>query len=539
MGWWFGRILTFEVIADAQATPASSILADASVGAIACQADQLIVGYAAYGGSIQAAVQPLIDCYGLHVFDDGSILRSPITTAASLVTDDLLGNSADGREESPIKRDQLPARGMPASLRLSYYDPSRDYQTGEARARAGDETGDEQQKELPAVLQAAGAKSLAQQILARAWAARDRLTLRLPPSFLELEPGAELQLGIHPRIWTVDTCTVDGFVVAVEALPAWSPSIAIAAEPGRIVANADVAEGTMTLALFDLPDVLGQSPDRPSLLLAASSSGAGWRRNPLELSFGGQTSAAATSRTKSILGTAVNALAPGGSSLIDDVDTVDVRLIDEDQWLTSCDDDALAAGSNLAVLGPELLQFGVATPLADGSWRLSRLLRGRAGTEWATDAHSAGEMFCVIAGGGIQSIALPPWIIGSDVTVSAGAGAAATLTLSGESLRPPSPVELSAEQQQDGGLSISWTRRSRIGWAWTDQVDAPLGEGREQYEVTIIGTGGTIELVADQQSLSVPAEQRASAGAGPATIEVRQIGDWALSRPAQLTITLS
>ncbi|HEX5257440.1 MAG TPA: phage tail protein [Sphingomicrobium sp.] len=539
MGWWFGRILTFEVIADAQPPSGSSILADASLGTIACQADQSIVGYAAYGSSIQAAVQPLVDCYGLHLFDDGSVVRSPVNAAPLPITADLLGNSTDGKQESPLKRDQLPARGMPASLRLSYYDPARDYQTGEARANASDEIGDEQQQELPAVLTAADAKSLSQQMLARAWAARDKLTLRLPPSFLDLEPGAELQLGIHPELWIVDTCTVDGFVVVVEGSPAWIPAVAIAAESGRIVANADSVETNLTLALLDVPDVLGQSAGRPTVLLAASSSGAGWKRHPVELSFGGQTIATAASHSKSSLGTAVNVLASADATLIDSISTVDVRLIDPDQWLTSCDDDALADGTNLAVLGSELLQFGAATRLAAGSWRLSRLLRGRAGTEWATDAHKAGETFCLIRDGDVRTIALPQWIIGSDVTANSDKGASATVTLAGESLRPPSPVNLSAELQQDGGMSINWTRRSRGGWAWTDQVDAPLAEGREQYNVTLTGSVGTLELIADQPSLNVPADQLALAGAGPATIEVSQVGDWALSKPAQLAITLS
>lgn len=529
--------LTFEVIADPQPPSASSILTDASGGAIACQADQSIVGYAAYGASVQSAVQPLVDCYGLDVFDDGSVIRSPLSASATPVTDDLLGNSADSQQQPRLKRDQLPARGIPASLRLTYYDPALDYQTGEARASAGDENGNEQQEELPAVLSAADAKSLAQQVLARSWASRDRLTLRLPPSFLDLEPGAELQLDIKPELWVVDTCTIDGFVIVAEAHPAWAAAVPISADSGRIVLNPDVQQGDLTLALLDVPDVLGQSSDRPALLLAASSSGAGWKRNPIELSFGGQTVAAATARAKSVLGTASTVLQSAETSLIDNCNSVTIRLIDQNQWLTSCDDDALAEGSNLAALGSELLQFGRATRIADGSWELSRLLRGRGGTEWATGAHSVGEVFCLIRSDNLIAITLPQWIIGSDVTATAATGAEATVTLSGESVRPPSPVNLSAQREQDGSMSVSWTRRSRGGFAWT-AVDAPLGEGREEYNVTIAGTAGTIELVADQPAVNVSAQQLAVAGAGPATIEITQIGDWALSRAAQLTLTL-
>jgi hypothetical protein len=231
-------------------------------------------------------------------------------------------------------------------------------------------------------------------------------------------------------------------------------------------------------------------------------------------------------------------LGSGNAALIDNINSVDVQLVDSDQWLTSCDDDALACGSNLAVLGSELFQFGNATQLGDGSWRLSRLLRGRAGTEWAMDIHETGETFCMIRADDVRTIVLPQWVIGSDVTVTAATGAACTLTLTGESLRPPSPVNLSAELQQDGSMLLNWTRRSRSGWSWNDEVDAPLAEGREQYSVSISGTGGTVQLTTDQPMLSVAPDQLALAGTGSAVVEVNQVGDWALSKPAQLAIML-
>ena len=86
-----------------------------------------------------------------------------------------------------------------------------------------------------------------------------------------------------------------------------------------------------------------------------------------------------TTRAKSLLGRSLGVLAGGTADLIDDENSVDIALIDADQWLTSCEDPALAAGSNLAVLGSELIQFGSATALGGGKFRLSHLLRGRGG----------------------------------------------------------------------------------------------------------------------------------------------------------------
>jgi hypothetical protein len=539
MGWWFGRILTFEVMADDEPLFVSSILADASAGAMVSDAAEQIVGYAAYGASVRAAVQPLVDCYGLSLFDDGTVVRSPLATTPFQITDDQLGNSADAQQASRLKREQLPVTSVPAVLRLSYYDPARDFQTGEARAAAGDRGGDELRQQLPAALSAADAKSLAQLMLARIWTSRDSLTLRLPPSSLGREPGAQLQLPVQPAIWTVNTCTIDSFVAVVEAHPAFELSAALSADAGRIVANSDIVQGPMTLSLFDVPDVFGESSASPTVLLAASIPTPGWQRHSIELSSGGQTLVVAGPRRKSMLGSALVVLPPADVSLIDNINVLDVQLIDPDQWLTSCDDDALAAGANLAVLGAELVQFGVATPLGNGRWHLARLLRGRAGTEWAMDGHRTGDPFCVIAPDSIHPLTVPAWAIGSEVTAQSSSGSTAALMLSAESLRPPSPVSLSAVPQQGGGISASWTRRSRAGWAWTDEVDAPLGETREQYRVTITGAGGSIEAVTEQPAIIFFQQDLALAGAGPAVLEVRQIGDRAASKPAQLPITLS
>ena len=208
-------------------------------------------------------------------------------------------------------------------------------------------------------------------------------------------------------------------------------------------------------------------------------------------------------------------------------------------WLTSCDDDALAAGINLAVLGDELIQFGRVAPLGEGQFRLSHLLRGRGGTEWACADHGADDVFCLIQAGGLQPIALPSSSVGATITATIAGGTPASTVFSAEGLRPPSPVALTAKPQANGDLSLSWIRRSRIGFAWVDEIDAPLGETREEYRVSIAGTLSSVELVVDQPNLSVPSTTLSALGTGEAAIAVRQIGDFAASRPAQLSLTLS
>jgi hypothetical protein len=539
MGWWFGRILTFEILADETPPAIGQILGDASRGAIVCGVEQSVVGYAAYGRSIRAAIEPLVSCYGVELFDDGSTVRTPFGEAA-LVHDDELGNSAHNAPAPRVQRERLPARDVPAVLRLSYYDAARDFQAGEARANASEQTGNEEQRELPAVVDAAGAKALAQQALARVWAEREKLTLRLPPRYLGLEPGSRLGLELDPTQWTVEKCTIDGFVVVAELRPTrMSASMPMVAAVSSTTFSVATAPEVVSISLFDVPDVFDLASNEPVLLMAASSPASGWRRRTVELRFADQAITTATAHRKSILGRALTALPPGEPYLIDATSSVDVELVDPDQWLTACDDPGLVQGRNLAVLGNELIQFGDASPLGEGCFRLQRLLRGRGGTEWASSLHQIGDSFALIEPGSLQPIRLPRWVRRSAVAASViGSGEAADVILSAESLRPLAPAGLRATVLGNGDVELRWTRRSRSGWAWLDEVDVPIGEEREEYSVTLTGAAGSAEFTSRDPQLTIAADQLTAAGPGLATVQVRQIGDWAASRPAELALIL-
>jgi hypothetical protein len=229
---------------------------------------------------------------------------------------------------------------------------------------------------------------------------------------------------------------IDAFVAVAELWPARGRSGALIADAGRIVGNPDGPSGEAVLALMETPE--GLSPNQASLMLAASSPAAGWKSRAVELNLGGQISTLRTAARKSKLGRAARDL-PSGQAY-DIVDSLDVELIDDSQWLTSCDDGALASGANMAIVGKEIIQFGDAIPLGPGKFRLGRLLRGRDGTEAAMTAHVAGEWFVLIEPDALRIIGLAPWAIGSEVVVTAlGAGAGsseARATIGTEASRP-------------------------------------------------------------------------------------------------------
>jgi hypothetical protein len=87
-------------------------------------------------------------------------------------------------------------------------------------------------------------------------------------------------------------------------------------------------------------------------------------------------------------------------------------------WLTSCEDDALQGGTNLALIGDELVQFADAAVIGPGRFRLTRLLRGRYGTGWSTDTHASGDLFLLMDPSSLQSIPVPIAVRGAVVTAS-------------------------------------------------------------------------------------------------------------------------
>ena len=197
---------------------------------------------------------------------------------------------------------------------------------------------------------------------------------------------------------------------------------------------------------------------------------------------------------------------------------------------------------NLAVIGNELIQFGSAQAIAPGRFRLSRLLRGRRGSEWAMAAHIAGEPFLLIDARALKGIAASASMIGTGVTVTAygpgniGQEPLVSRTVQGEAARPLSPAQLRGAVRVDGTLDLSWTRRSRRGFAWIDAVDVPPDPDLSGYRITVTGSAASAEYSVTEPQLVVSAAQVASLGVGPLTINARQAGSIGLSQPTTIII---
>jgi hypothetical protein len=340
-------------------------------------------------------------------------------------------------------------------------------------------------------------------------------------------------------LWRVDRWMLEAMVVTLECVAVDDAPPAAEASSGRVLPVPDVALGTTIVHAFELPPLDASLAAVPRLVIAAAGTEPGWRGAALLVSVdgGARWDAAGATALPAVIGEIV--VPPGGApaGLTDLANTIEVELAHDGMTLADADDPAMDAGANLAMVGDELIQFGLAEPLGGNRWRLAHLWRGRRGTEAAIATHMVGDRFVLIARDSLVAIDLGSGAPGTDMLVLAeGAGdsagpAEAAATITGLSVVPPPPVHL-REIASEAGAEIHWVRRSRAGWRWIDGVDAPLGEEAERYLVTIVSGDGARSVETQEPKVAIGAAER---GAGVA-VTVRQAGSHGLSAPAALTL---
>jgi hypothetical protein len=180
--------------------------------------------------------------------------------------------------------------------------------------------------------------------------------------------------------------------------------------------------------------------------------------------------------------------------------------------------------------------------VGDRRFRLSRLLRGRRGTEWAAATHTAGEAFVLLEREQLAPIDVGAGSVGGELRLmAAGIGDAeappiATLRVAGRALQPPAPVHLRAERDASGDISISWVRRSRSGWAWLSGSDTPLGEEMEAYRLVLSGNGFERAIGISAPFYIYTAAQQAEDGwVGALKVRVSQMGTNASSETTEIS----
>jgi hypothetical protein len=538
--------LTFEVIADAATVPVDVIAADISGGIVRGDgAGPSLIGFSAYGDSARSVLETLATIGGGWFADDGAVLtmRHSAVPVRSIADDGFAAQTAKGERGTRRARSIAALDGVAQRLSLAYYDPARDYQTNIQQARRPGPGTRQERIDLPAVVDAGAAKAIAQNALLRADAAREKRSIATAWQAIDLVPGDALTIVGEPGLWRIDGWSLEAIVLTLDLVRVTSASASHeTASAGRVLGSADLLHGPSVIVAAELPPLDDALLAMPRLVIAAAGPEPGWRQAALLLSTDGGTRYTGLGATAApaTLGAIVMPPGPASSLLIDCINSVEVDLLHPLMALGPADDAALDHGANLALIGGELIQFGSAMPIEPRRWRLARLRRGLRGTEAAIGGQMAGDRFLLIDAETMIAADLPLSAIGGTATVLAsGVGdrpgpARADAAITGASVLPPSPAQVRARRLANGDVTITWVRRSRLGWRWIDAVDAPLGEESERYSVVVITAGARSVIERDRPEVTLPAAMIADG----TVISIRQLGNAGESAPASITLTI-
>ena len=476
--------------------------------------------------SARGALEPLQGLFGFDVFAgaNGLAFRGRGGAVDLRVTRDDLVDS-DG---APLlARTRAQETELPASVRFGFTDGEGEYgRAAVASRRLTGASRRETSAEFAVVTRREEAQRLAEIALQDAWAGRETAEFHLSPRRIEIEPGDVLSLEgeagaeLHRVLRIEDGRTRRVSTRAVEPAAFEAPARTLPAKPRRPPLS---SAGAPAFVILDLAVARGAPPPLQYLAVAADPWPGGiaiWRS-----AEGGGFSLQAVADLPALIGRLRSPCGPGPTWRWDVRTEVEIEL--SGGAIASVPDGAALAGGNLFALrgadgGWEILSAARADLVGPRRYRLSRLLRGLAGTE-----HLAGRT--VAAGATLVRLdeALVPLSasladLGRRWTYRIGPAdrdhadpsyVETAATVVGEALRPLPPVHLRALREPNG-IVIAWTRQTRIeGDSW-DVLDPPLGEEAERYELDILADGVV------RRSLAV-AEPRAFY---PAGLEIADFG---------------
>lgn len=512
--WQTGHWLTGRLGAAPLDALVATVLADSGIGGI----DSSDLGEGPEGYVVdrpmapRAMLDPLALAFAFDAVEQDGVLtfrqRGGVPVAELNEDDLVLPDNA-----APAQLTRAQESDLPRAVAMSFTDIATDYQratassrrlvTGSARTSHAD---------VAMICNDALAARRADIWLQDLWATRESVAFAVPPSRLKLMPGDVAALTVNGRRRLIEIEEVsdteqrslrarsidpDVFNAALKP-PAWRP----APPPAPVGAP-------LALAL-DLPTLTAESPAVLSRLAIFAAPWPGavavWASQD-----GASYSRAALAPAPCVIGETLDDLPQGPTARWH---RASVRVRIHGGALSSASDLAVFAGANAAALRNaagqwEVIQFAAAELVGEQTYRLSKLLRGQAGSEQAmTPLLAAGAPFVLLDGHavtiakGADALERPLdlRVVAAGRDTADVTALALSVTPRATALQPLAPVHLHAARS-DTGVTLRWIRRTRIdGDGWSGEV--PLGEDGEAYAIDVL-SGGTVKRTLSSAAPSV------------------------------------
>ncbi len=508
------------------------------------QLSDTVPGYIRAEPTEAAAIGPLMTCYLFDGVESDYILKFPKRGGSSIatLTEDKLAAHAYGESgPDPITIARVQEVELPNAVSVHYMALKYDYQPGtQIKKRTIGRSVNTTTVELPIALSNPSARRLANVLMDNAWTERTRYDCALAIDSIALDPADIITVNLDDgsshviRLVKVDFGTPSLLRLEGVAEDAANYTSDAEAQDDSIATQPFVPIGNTRLVLLDAP-ILQDSDNNAGFYYAIAGYQTGWDGAMLYKSIdgGGTYGALDAMVNAAAIGTASTALPTGPATIWDNGSTVTVFLT---QGTLASDTEAnVLAGKNAAFLGAhgrwELIQWQTATLNGDGSYTLSKLLRGRKGTEHALASHAIGDTFVALTRTTIDRAAMATSEIGllrhfKGVSVGQNLQDAArqAFTNNAVGLECYSPVNIKGTRVASGDLTITWIRRTRADGEWRDAVDVVLFEDLERYDLEILNGSTVVRTWTDLTSASqvyTSAQQVTDFGSNQAAVSVK------------------
>ncbi|MDF2367503.1 phage tail protein, partial [Sneathiella sp.] len=363
--------------------------------------------------SIADALTPLSDYAFFDAVESGDRLKFiPRNQAASGI------EISDADMIAPPSMRRLQESELPEKISLSYLASDAGYQIGtqsEKRAFRPIATmfgRNQLARDLPMALTADLARQAAAKTLYSAWAERQTVSASLPIKYLALDPADVLTVTVNGATSSARLMQSHfGADMSIETeAVTLSPLSYDAVEVGDTGSGYEqvlIRRGTYAeLFLLDLPLLRDQDATAGNgsrFYFAMDGYQPGWSGGTLYSAFDEESYQVEGSISNEVVwGVTLNALEGTDTPFqTDETSILDIRFVSGAEELESISTAALLNGGNALLVGEEIVQFANLSENADGSYRLSTLLRGRRGTEGATGSHKQGERAILLRAGDI------------------------------------------------------------------------------------------------------------------------------------------
>ena len=497
--------------------------------------------------AIRAGLEPLQAAWPFDVLQSGYTIKFKVRGSSSVTTvpaTDLDARSAGETPGVSITNTREMDSVLPRRVTLSYLDTGREYDDGEQYAeRLNTDSVNVRSIDLAIALTSAEAAAMAEVLLYLYWMERYDLSFSLPPTYSALEPGDTITVNAAEATYTLRLTAItyaqDGRLECEAKYASSAVYISTAlGESGQSTGIALTLAGGSLTEFLDVP-TLNDSLDLAGYPVAMTGYLAGWPGGVVYRSDdGGQTwtDVQAFAPPGAVIGQALNSIGAPSSLLMDKGNLLSVRLYQG--TLSSVSELAMFSGANYFAYGAagrwEIIAAQTCTLQGDGSYVLQDLLRGQKGTEWASGLHAIGDKVIELDSSlafvvtSANTIGLTKLYRGVTDGRSLDAVSDQSFTYTGVNLECLSPVYLNGNRHPTtNDWTLTWIRRTRVGGAWRDYVDATISEATESYEVEIYSSGAyttlkrTITGLTSATATYTSAEQVADFGSNQSTLYVK------------------